>query len=291
MLYKIVAGNNDHWVSHTHTPHAHTHVHTRTHAEGTVLNLEIWNNRFCRMSQNHSPFSLLQFILLSIYLPLSLSLPLHLSVFLSMSLSLPAGEVSNQPAGSGSWGAPIYGNQYTGLPASRGQGHIWGRSTGHWAQPTTTAGQSFLRVPCAVLCCIVSVLVARTKPLRLRRSMGGRLSRNLNNGWALSRNRVSGGGCLLCTCTWALTLTRPKTGGGGGGGGCLISSGRLPRIIPTHVYNYNYECMLIVCMSIISPPPPSPQVSRSSSMDESDVNNNDLISNLRMRGNSEKAIS
>ena len=73
-----------------------------------------------------------------------------------------------------------------------------------------------------------------------------------------------------------------------GGGGCLLGSGRLPGIVPTHVY----ECMLVVCMSIISPPPPSPQVlnSISSSMDECGVNINDLISNLRMHGNSEKAV-
>ena len=60
--------------------------------------------------------------------------------------------------------------------------------------------------------------------------MGGRLSQNLNNVWALSRNRVSGGGCLPCTCTWALTLTRPKTGGGGGG--CLLDSRAPTGIIP-----------------------------------------------------------
>ena len=95
---------------------------------------------------------------LSIYLPLSLSLPPPLSVFLSVSLSLPAGEVSNQPG----WCrrvwflgcSYVYGNQYTGLPASRGRGYVWGHSTGHWAQPTATAGQSSLRVPCAVLCCL-----------------------------------------------------------------------------------------------------------------------------------------
>ena len=93
---------------------------------------------------------------------------------------------------------------------------------------------------------------------------------------------MSGGGCLPCTCTWALTL------GPNQGGGCLLGSGCLPGIVPTHVY----ECMFIVCMSIISPPPPSPQVlnSISSSMDERDVTINDLISNLRMCGNSEKAV-
>ena len=87
----------------------------------------------------------------------SLSLSLSLSsVSFSISLSLPAGEVSNQPG----WCRRVWylgcshGNQYTGLPASRGRGHVWGHSTGHWAQPTATAGQSSLRVPCAVLCCL-----------------------------------------------------------------------------------------------------------------------------------------
>ena len=59
-----------------------------------------------------------------------------------------------------------------------------------------------------------------------------------------------------------------------------------------YLHMCKYECMFVVCMSIISPPPPSPQVLNSilSSMDERDVNINDLISNLRKRGNSEKAV-
>ena len=51
-------------------------------------------------------------------------------------------------------------------------------------------------------------------------------------------------------------------------------------------------CLQCACVSIISPPPPSPQVlnSISPSMDESGVNINDPISNPRMHGNSEKAV-
>ena len=129
-------------------------------------------------SRKETPHTLLHFTLLSISLFLSPSPLPSLCSFLCPSLSQPEKFQTNQggAAGSGSWDASIYGNQYTGLPASRGRGHVWGHSTGHWAQPTATAGQSSLRVPCAVLCCIVSVLVTRTKPLRSRRSMGGRLS-------------------------------------------------------------------------------------------------------------------
>ena len=46
MLYKIVAGNNDHWVSHTHTTHTHTHTHARTHA----------HRRYCIQFSNLVPY-------------------------------------------------------------------------------------------------------------------------------------------------------------------------------------------------------------------------------------------
>ena len=70
---------------------------------------------------------------------------------------------------------------------------------------------------CPVLSFAVSVLVAHTKLLRSRRSMGGRLSQNLNNGWALSRNRVSGGGCLPCTYMYNVMSIYTNYAQNGGG--------------------------------------------------------------------------
>ena len=72
-----------------------------------------------------------------------------------------------------------------------------------------------------------------------------------------------------------------------GVGGCLLGSGCLPGIVPTHVY----ECMFVVCNTVcIDHFSSSLSSGAEQYIEERDVNINDLISNLRKRGNSEKAV-
>ena len=161
--------------------------------------------------------------------------PPSLSVFLSVSLSHQSREVTRVVPPGLVPGVLLYMATSTQASQPAGGGATFGDTRLDTGLNRLQQQVSPLS-GCPVLSFAVSVLVTRTKPLRSRRRMGGRLSQNLNNGWALGRNRVSGGGCLPCTCTWAPTL------GPNQGGGCLLDSGHLPGIVPTHVY----ECMFVV---------------------------------------------